>query len=86
MRRSSGPPAFDMDVERESAWRVSGGGGMATDNDRAPYVISGVMADGAPYTANGTMQPDGSVLFRVPHRARVKDFPSRTTDQRSTFS
>jgi len=65
---------------------VSGGGGMATDNDRAPYVISGVMADGAPYTANGTMQPDGSVLFRVPHRARVKDFPSRTTDQRSTFS
>jgi hypothetical protein len=44
---------------------------MATD--RSPYIISGVMADGAPYTADGTMQPDGSVLFQVPHLARVKD-------------
>jgi hypothetical protein len=36
------------------------------------YVISGSMADGSPYTAEGTMQPDGSVLFRVPHLASIK--------------
>jgi hypothetical protein len=46
---------------------------MATDNDRSPYMISGVMADGSPYTANGTMQPNGSMLFRVPHQARIMD-------------
>jgi hypothetical protein len=46
---------------------------MTTDDDRSPYIISGAMADGGPYTAKGAMQADGSVLFRVPHLARVKD-------------
>ncbi len=43
---------------------------MAKD-DR--YVITGSMADGSPYSAEGMMQPDGSVLFQIPHQASIKD-------------
>ena len=46
---------------------------MATDKKSSRYVISGSMVDGAPYTADGQVQPDGKVLFRIPHDGRIKD-------------
>ena len=41
------------------------------NDQQASYVLSGVLKDGAPYRADGALQPDGSVLFQILHDGRI---------------